>query len=82
MRPPGSSACKWLPGPLTSLGTYGFGRSEGRTALRDFFEVDAKHIVYATLHALYKDGKLDKKALADAKNDLGINPDKLNPLVS
>lgn len=73
---------KWLPGPLTSLGTYGFGRSEGRTALRDFFEVDAKHIVYATLFALYKDGKLDKKALADAKKDLGINPDKPNPLVS
>ena len=33
---------RWLPRPLTSLGTDGFGRSEGRAALRDFFEVDAQ----------------------------------------
>ena len=43
---------KWVPGQLVSLGTDGFGRSESRTALRDFFEVDAKHIVLATLGAL------------------------------
>ena len=36
---------RWMPRPLTSLGTDGFGRSEGRASLRDFFEVDAKHIV-------------------------------------
>ena len=40
---------KWVPGQLVSLGTDGFGRSESRVALRDFFEVDAKHIVLATL---------------------------------
>ena len=33
---------RWLPRPLTSLGTDGFGRSESRAALRDFFEVDAR----------------------------------------
>ena len=43
---------RWLPRPLTSLGTDGFGRSEGRAALRDFFEVDAKSIAYAALAAL------------------------------
>lgn len=73
---------KWLPGPLTSLGTYGFGRSEGRASLRDFFEVDAKHIVYATLYSLVKEGKLEMKVLKEAKDKLGINPDKANPLVS
>ncbi len=36
---------RWLPRPLTSLGTDGFGRSENRAALRDFFEVDAKFVV-------------------------------------
>ena len=33
---------RWMPRRLTSLGTDGFGRSEGRASLRDFFEVDAK----------------------------------------
>jgi len=46
------SLAQWVPGKLVSLGTDGFGRSENRVSLRDFFEVDAKHIVLATLHAL------------------------------
>jgi biotin carboxyl carrier protein len=40
---------KWLPGPLFVLGTDGYGRSETREALRDFFEVDARHIAFAAL---------------------------------
>ena len=73
---------KWLPGPLHSLGTYGFGRSEGRTSLRDFFEVDAKHIVYATLYSLMKEGKIKADVVKKAQKELGINPDKVNPAVS
>ena len=49
------SLCQWVPGQLVSLGTDGFGRSENRDALRDFFEVDAKHIVLATLDALARE---------------------------
>ena len=70
---------KWLPGPLHSLGTYGYGRSEGRSSLRDFFEVDAKHIVYASLHSLAKEGKLKPEVVKKAQKELGINPDKPNP---
>lgn len=73
------SLAKWLPGPLHSLGTFGFGRSEGRAALRDFFEVDAKHIVYATLYSLFREGKLKADVLKKAQKDLGINPEKPNP---
>jgi pyruvate dehydrogenase E1 component len=73
---------KWLPKPLASLGTDGFGRSESREALRDFFEVDAKHIVFAALGELAKDGKIKDTTLDKAKKDLGINSDKLNPLYS
>lgn len=73
------SISKWLPGPLHSLGTYGYGRSEGRTSLRDFFEVDAKHIVYASLHSLAKEGKLKPEVVKKAQKELGINPDKPNP---
>ena len=40
---------KWVPGPLFVLGTDGYGRSENREALRDFFEVDAHHIAYTAL---------------------------------
>lgn len=74
------SIAKYLPAPLTTLGTFGFGRSEGRKSLRDFFEVDAKHIVYTTLYALNKDGKIKADVLKKAQKELGINPDKLNPL--
>ena len=76
------SISKWLPGKLTSLGTLGFGRSESREALRDFFEVDAKHIVYTTLYALYQDGNLDKEVVKKAMKDLNNNPNKLNPIKS
>jgi pyruvate dehydrogenase E1 component len=73
---------RWMPRPLTSLGTDGFGRSEGRSSLRDFFEVDAKHIVAATLGALAREGTLDGKDVAKAMIDLGINPEKPNPATS
>ncbi|MPM84433.1 Pyruvate dehydrogenase E1 component [bioreactor metagenome] len=74
------SIAKWLPKKLYALGTDGFGRSEGRNELRDFFEVDAKHIVFATLYALYKEGKLKLTDLKKAMKELDINPDKLNPM--
>ena len=41
----GQSIAQWVPGQMISLGTDGFGRSDSRARLRDFFEVDAKHIV-------------------------------------
>jgi pyruvate dehydrogenase E1 component len=78
----GDSISKWLPSPLKTLGTFGFGRSESRASLRDFFEVDAKHIVYATLYSLVQEGSLKKEVLTKAIKDLGINPEKLNPLKS
>src|SRR5205085_1342774 len=76
------SLSKWVPGQLVSLGTDGFGRSENRAALRDFFEVDAKHIVLATLGALAREKKLSTDVVKRAVQELGIKPDKLNPAVS
>jgi pyruvate dehydrogenase E1 component len=76
------SLAKWVPGQLVSLGTDGFGRSEARAALRDFFEVDAKHIVLATLGALVREKKIGVDVMKKAIRDLGINPEKLNPAVS
>jgi len=73
------SIAQWLPRPLVALGTDGFGRSESRTSLRDFFEVDAKHIVLATLTALLRDQQIKLEVLQKAVKDLGINPEKANP---
>jgi pyruvate dehydrogenase E1 component len=81
---------QWVPGKRVALGTAGFGRSENRVSLRDFFEVDAKHIVLATLHALAGEPPSDKdkkdgseavsaKLLEMAIRDLGIDPEKRNP---
>ena len=76
-----ASVAKWFPGPLHCLGTDGFGRSDGRKALRDFFEVDARYIVVAALSQLAAEGAVEKKVVADAIKDLGIDVGKLNPHV-
>jgi pyruvate dehydrogenase E1 component len=73
---------KWLPRRLASLGTDGFGRSEGRSSLRDFFEVDARSITLATLYELQQDGKIERGVIDKAIKDLGINPEKPNPVIS
>ena len=73
---------RWLPHRLVSLGTDGFGRSENRAALREFFEVDARFIVVATLGELARDGAIDVAVVAKAIKDFGINPEKPNPAVS
>jgi len=73
---------KWMPRRMAGLGTDGFGRSEGRAALRDFFEVDARFITIATLHELFTDGKIERSILDKAIKDLGINADKSNPVAS
>jgi pyruvate dehydrogenase E1 component len=76
----GDSVSKWLPGPHYALGTFGFGRSESRESLRDFFEVDARHIAYTAIYELYKAGTIKKDILKKAIKDLEIDSNKLNPL--
>ncbi len=62
------------------LGTDGFGRSDTRERLRDFFEVGRNHVAYAALHGLHRQGAVDAKGLQDAAGKLGIDPDKAEPL--
>jgi pyruvate dehydrogenase E1 component len=71
---------KWLPRRITTLGTDGFGRSESREALRRHFEVDAEHVVFATLSTLVRDGQLDRKVIPQAIKTLGIDPEKPDPV--
>jgi pyruvate dehydrogenase E1 component len=70
---------KWVPQGIESLGTDGFGRSESREALRDHFEVDARHIVFATLSALARAGKIKIDVVKAAMKELKIAPHKQDP---
>jgi len=74
------SIAGFMPRPLFSLGTEGFGRSETRPALRDFFEVDARYVTLATLTSLARNNQVTWATVSQAIKDLGINPEKLNPL--
>jgi pyruvate dehydrogenase E1 component len=76
----GEQARAFVPGAYRVLGTDGFGRSDSRENLRKHFEVDANNVAFAALYELYKAGDFDKKALAKVIKDLGIDPDKINPL--
>jgi pyruvate dehydrogenase E1 component len=76
------SVARWFPRLPVSLGTDGFGRSDGRGALRDFFEVDARHITFATLSALVRQGSIDAAVVQRALRELDIRPDKINPMTA
>ncbi len=71
---------RWIPAPYHVLGTDGFGRSDTREALRDWFEVDAAHIAAAALSGLARSGGLDPAAAAAAIAQLGIDPEATDPL--
>ena len=68
-----------LPRKIRALGTDGFGRSEDRADLRNFFEVDRRFITLATLAELAQEGQVAKSVVAQAIKDLGIDPEKPNP---
>ncbi|MBI2800483.1 MAG: alpha-ketoglutarate dehydrogenase [Gammaproteobacteria bacterium] len=62
----------YLRGRFVTLGTDGFGRSDTRSALRSFFEVERHSIVIATLSALADEGKLERKIVSDAIERYGV----------
>jgi pyruvate dehydrogenase E1 component len=70
---------RFTPRPLHVLGTDGFGRSDTREALRQFFEIDARHIAVAVLSALADDGKIRPEDVAEAIKRLGIDADHTDP---
>jgi pyruvate dehydrogenase E1 component len=64
---------------LYALGTDGLGRSESRGTLRRHFEVDAECVTIATLYQLARRGEYAAADVAKAINDLGVNPEKIDP---
>ena len=73
------AVARYFPRNPVVLGTDGFGRSESRGALRQFFEVDAEMMVFAALVELGRQGVIDKKVVKKAQKALGIDGEKVNP---
>ncbi len=71
---------RWIPGSFVTLGTDGYGRSDDRKSLRQFFEVDKRYIAVTALKALADDGTLDQKTVAAAIEKYGIDPEKPDPV--
>jgi len=62
------------------LGTDGYGRSDTRAKLREFFEVDRHYVTVAALKSLADEGKIKSSVVAEAIAKYGINPEKPNPV--
>ncbi len=71
----------WVPGGLFTLGTDGFGRSDTRARLRRFFGVDVECTVIGTLYALAEKKLIDRKVVAQAIKDLGVDPEMAPPQI-
>ena len=70
----------YVKSPFIALGTDGFGRSDTRKNLRDFFEINRYYITITAIKSLVKEGEMKKEVLSKAIEKYNINPDKINPL--
>ena len=70
---------RFVPNKFVALGTDGYGRSDSREALRDFFEVDRRYVVLAALKALSDEGKLPASTVAEAVKKYHLDSNKPNP---
>jgi pyruvate dehydrogenase E1 component len=73
---------KWVNARFVALGTDGFGRSETRDALRDHFEVDARHIAFAALSALAREEQIPASVATAAAKTLNIDTERPNPVTA
>jgi pyruvate dehydrogenase E1 component len=71
---------RFVPNKFVALGTDGYGRSDSREALRDFFEVNRYYVVVAALKALADEGKLPAAKVAEAVKKYKLNGNKPNPV--
>jgi pyruvate dehydrogenase E1 component len=71
---------RWIPGPYIALGTDGYGLSESRENLRDFFEINEDYIAQAALSALYKNDQISLKQYEKHVSSFAIEAGKVDPL--
>ncbi len=70
----------WMPEHFTALGTDGFGLSESRPNLRDYFEISAPYVAFAAVRSLQKQGKVTAKAVQDFMKKYSIDSEKKDPM--
>jgi pyruvate dehydrogenase E1 component len=69
----------YIKAPFYTLGTDGYGRSDSREKLREFFEIDANNIARMAAYALFKEGSMTKAEINKIYKKLKVNPAKPNP---
>lgn len=70
----------WMPKDFVALGTDGFGLSESRENLRDYFEISPKYIAFAAVRLLQKQGKVTEKAVLEFMKKYGVESEKAEPM--
>jgi pyruvate dehydrogenase E1 component len=63
-----------------TLGTDGYGRSDTRAKLREFFEVDRRYIAVAALRGLAEEGKVQMSDVEEAIRKYGIDKNRPSPM--
>ncbi len=76
------SISRWIPGPYTVLGTDGFGLSEDRAVLREYFEVSAQWIVFAALSTLARTNELPRRVALEFAKQAGLDLEKADPALA
>jgi pyruvate dehydrogenase E1 component len=74
------SIAKWMPQGFTVLGTDGYGISESREDIRNFFEISPDYIAQAAIASLYHQGKIDKPLLDEQLKQLNFDAEKIDPV--
>ncbi len=77
-----SQLSRWIPGEFHALGTDGFGLSDSRENLRDYFEISAKYQAFAAVRLLQKQGKVPEKAVKDFMKKYEIKSEKFDPMLA
>ncbi|MDA7563001.1 pyruvate dehydrogenase (acetyl-transferring), homodimeric type [Gammaproteobacteria bacterium] len=69
----------YIKAPFYTLGTDGYGRSDSREKLREFFEIDANNIARMAAYAIFKKGSMTKNEINKIYKKLKVSPAKPNP---
>lgn len=80
VKPVAEQIAAYVPGPYQALGTDGFGRSDTREGLREFFEVNRYYIVLQALNSLVETGQFKRAVIKKALKKYELDPDKPNPI--
>ena len=70
----------WMPQDFVALGTDGFGLSESRESLRDYFGISAKYIAFSAVRLLHRQGKVTDKAVKDFMKKYKVESEGADPM--